>query len=118
MRLCLTRLVTLSRVASEVWRFRGVPLMERVDFKAVLQKGNRVQLPKLVRWGYKLESRQVLKVTVTLVGAWAGIETFYGRMDKSGRITIPKLTLKQLLSRRPDIQSLTGAVLEVRLEPA
>jgi bifunctional DNA-binding transcriptional regulator/antitoxin component of YhaV-PrlF toxin-antitoxin module len=38
-------------------------------------------------------------------------------MDKSGRITIPKLTLKQLGNRRPDV-SLTGAVMLVRLEPA
>ena len=31
-----------------------MPLTERVKFKTVLQKGNRVQLPKLVRWEYKL----------------------------------------------------------------
>lgn len=34
--------------------------------------GNRVQLPKLVRWRYKLESDKVLKVEVSVVGAWAG----------------------------------------------
>ena len=93
-------------------------LTERVDFKAVLQKGNRVQLPKLVRWRFKLETSQVLKVTVTAVNVFGGWETFYGRMDKSGRMTIPKLVLKQLQNRRRDIQSFTGAVFEVRLEPA
>jgi len=94
-----------------------VPLTERVDFKAVLQKGNRVQLPKLVRWRFKLESNQVLKVNVTAVNVFGGWETFYGKMDKSGRITIPKLVLKQVGSRRQDI-SLTGAVFMVQLEPA
>lgn len=94
-----------------------LPLIERVDFKAVLQKGNRVQLPKLVRWQFKLETSQILKVTVTAVNVFGGWETFYGKMDKSGRITIPRLVLKQLLSRRRDLQSLTGAVMEVRLEP-
>jgi len=95
-----------------------VPLTERVDFKAVLQKGNRVQLPKLVRWQFKLETSQVLKVTVTAVNVFGSWEAFFGKMDKSGRITIPKLALKQIQSRRRDLQSLTGAIMEVRVEPA
>lgn len=95
-----------------------MPLTERVEFKARLQKGNRVQLPKLLRWRFRLETSHALKVTVTAVNVFGGWETFYGRMDKSGRMTIPKLALKQLQNRRHDIQSLTGAVLEVRLEPA
>jgi len=32
-----------------------VPLTECVEFKTVLQRGDRVQVPKLVRWEYKLE---------------------------------------------------------------
>ena len=99
---------------------RGVallPLTERVEFKAILQKGNRVQLPKLVRWRFKLESNQVLKVSATAVNVFGGWETFYATMDKSGRITIPKLALKQLGSRRQDVV-LVGAMFLVRLEPA
>ena len=95
-----------------------MPLTERVDFKAVLQKGNRVQLPKLVRWQFKLETSQVLKVTVTAVNVFGSWEAFFGKMDKSGRITIPKLALKQIQSRRRELQSLTGAVMQVRVEPA
>ena len=95
-----------------------VPLTERVDFKATLQKGNRVQLHKLVRWQFKLETSQVLKVTVTAIKVFGGWETFYGRMDKSGRLTIPRLTLQLVLERMRGDPSLTGAVIEVRLEPA
>ena len=95
-----------------------MPLTERVDFKTRLQRGNRVQLPKLVRWRYKLESDQVLKVTVTVAGAWGGFETFYGKMDKSGRLTIPRLTLQLLLARMRGESSLAGAVMELRLAPA
>jgi len=95
-----------------------VPLTERMDFKATLQKGNRVQLPKLVRWRFKLETSQILKVTVTAVNVFGGWETFYGKMDKSGRLTIPKLALKQIQSRRRELQSLTGTIMEVRVEPA
>ena len=70
-----------------------MPLTERVDFKTRLQRGNRVQLPKVVRWRYKLESDQVLKVTMSIAGAWSGYETFYGKMDKSGHLTVRRLTL-------------------------
>jgi bifunctional DNA-binding transcriptional regulator/antitoxin component of YhaV-PrlF toxin-antitoxin module len=94
-----------------------LPLTERVEFKAVLQKGNRVQIPKLVRWRFKLETDQVLKVSVTVLNLFGGWETFYANMDKSGRITIPKLVLKQLGSLRKDV-NLVGAVLRVWLEPA
>ena len=42
-----------------------MPLTELVNFKTRLQRGNRIQLPKLVRWKYKLEQDQVLKVALT-----------------------------------------------------
>jgi hypothetical protein len=58
-----------------------------------------------------------LKVTVTAVTIFCGYETYYARMDKSGRITIPELMLKLLQDRTREKQSLTGAVMEVRLEP-
>ena len=95
-----------------------MPLTERMEFNAMLQKGNRVQLPKLVRWRFKLETSQILKVTVTAVNVFGSWETFYGKMDKSGRMTIPKLALRQLQSRRRDLQSLTGAIMQVRVEHA
>ena len=92
-----------------------MPLTGAVGFKAVLQKGNRVQVPKLVRWRFKLEQEQVLSVSVTPESVY-GWETFFARMDKSGRITVPKLML-ELLRNRVDKHSLVGAVLEVRLSP-
>ena len=110
----------VSRVKSRhVKMFGGlsVPLTERVDFKTRLQRGNRVQLPKLVRWRYKLESDQVLKVTVSVAGTWGGFEPFYGRMDKSGRLTIPRLTLQLLQARMRGEPSMTGTVMEVWLDP-
>jgi hypothetical protein len=36
-----------------------MPLTENVSFKTVLQRGNRVQVPKLVRWRFKMDSEQV-----------------------------------------------------------
>jgi len=96
----------------------NVPLAQKISFKTVLQKGNRVQVPKLVRRQFKLDTEQVLKVTVNAVNVWGSGQTFYARMDMSGRITITELTLKMLQDRTREKQSLTGAVMEVRLEPA
>ncbi len=95
----------------------GVPLAELVKFKVVLQRGDRFQLPRVVRWRFKLECDQVLKVTLMVVGGFGVWESFYARMDKSGRITIPKLTRQLLQSGARGEQGLAGAVLEVRLEP-
>jgi len=95
-----------------------LPLTRRVSFKAVLQKGNRVQVPKLVRWQFKMDSQQVLRARVKAVGSFSGGEGFYAKMSGGGRITLPKLTLNLLQNEGNDGKSLVGYVLEVQLEPA
>jgi hypothetical protein len=92
-----------------------LPLAEKVAFKTVLQKGNRVQVPKLVRWQFKMEPEQVLKVGVHLMDSWLARQYFYAKMRRDGRLLIPKLTLALL---QKDENSLVGYVLEVTLEPA
>jgi hypothetical protein len=92
-----------------------VPLTQKVSFKTMLQKGNRVQVPRVVRWQFKLDTEQVLKVTVTSVNVWSGWQTFYAKMNKSGRITVPKLQRELLRGKE---QELTGYAMEVTLEPA
>jgi hypothetical protein len=80
----------------------------------VLQRGNRVQVPRLFRWQYRMEANQVLKVNVRIAGSF-GNERFLARMTKDGRLTIPKLTLKLL--QEGEEKSLEGSVLEVTVEP-
>ena len=92
-----------------------MPLTQKVSFKTILQKGNRLQVPKLIRWQFKMETEQVLKVSVSAVNVWSGMQIFYTRMGKDGRITLPKL-MRELLQGRE--QSLIGYVMEVTLEPA
>jgi hypothetical protein len=36
-----------------------MPLATRVSFEVVLEKGNRLQIPKLIRWQFKMEQNQV-----------------------------------------------------------
>jgi hypothetical protein len=95
----------------------NMPLTQKISLKTVLQKGNRIQVPKLVRWQFKLDTEQALKVTVKAVNVWGSGQTFYAQMNKSRRITIRELTLKLLQDRTREKQSLTGAVMEACLEP-
>lgn len=65
-----------------------VPISENTWFHAKLQSGNCVQIPVLVRWKFKLEPSEVLKVKVSPVRS-RGSETFFARLQKGGRITVP-----------------------------
>ena len=68
------------------------PLTAVVTFKTRLQKGNRAQVPKLIRWSFKMDNEQVLKASVTVVNVWTGWQFFYAKMGRDGRIVVPKLT--------------------------
>ena len=94
-----------------------MPLTEAVTFTTRLQKGNRIQIPVLVRWRYRLEPVQVLRVTVHAVSLWGSQQTFHACMSAGGRITIPRLVRDMLTERKEERERVVGAVLEVRLEP-
>ena len=98
----------------------SLPLTEAVSFKTLLQKGNRVQVPKLVRWQFKMETTQVLKVTVKVETSEFSsvLESFYARMGGDVRFTVPWLALVLLQKRANAGKSLVGYVLEVTIEPA
>jgi len=65
-----------------------MPLTEKVQFLARLQKLNRVQIPVEVRWRYKLEAGELLKVEVQSVGGFV-YEDFVAKLLGDGRITVP-----------------------------
>ena len=64
----------------------NMPLTETVEFLARLQKYNRIQIPVEVRWRYKLEHGELLKVSVQPVGGlfvgglFVGGEEFIARL--------------------------------------
>jgi hypothetical protein len=92
-----------------------MPLTEKVSFTATLQRANTVQIPKLIRWRFKMESGQALKVGVNFFGMHRGWQFFYAKMRKDGRISVPKLVLSLLEDEKTN---LAGYALEVMLEPA
>jgi len=92
-----------------------MPLTEKVTFTAVLQKANTVQVPQAIRWRFKIESDQVLKLGVNFSALHKGWQFFYARMHKDGRISVPKLVLGLFGVEKA---GLAGSVVEVTLEPA
>jgi hypothetical protein len=92
-----------------------VPLDQKVTFPAIFEKGNRVQVPKVIMWQFKMEQTQLLKVGVSIKGT-LDFQYFYARMDKQGRLHIPKLTL--IIMAKEEKPNIAGQILEVKLEPA
>jgi len=92
-----------------------LPLTEKVTFKTMFQKGNRIQVPRRIRWRFKLDSEQVLKVSLSVVGLFTSWESFYAQMGKDGRITVPKIQRALLKDERT--QTLEHYIIKVTLEP-
>jgi len=94
-----------------------MPLTKKVTFETLLEKGSRLQIPKLIQRQFKMEQNQVLRVGVSPKRIWGvGPKFFYAKMDKQGRILIPKLTL--LLMANNENPNLEGCIFDVWLEPA
>lgn len=92
-----------------------MPLTRKVTFKTSVQKWGRFRVPRVVRWQFKLEASEVLKVTVGPVSLIGVRESFFGRMRRDGCVTVPAVVMALL---KKDQSSLEGYALEVTLEPA
>jgi len=89
-------------------------LNKKISFKIILKNG-RILVPILYRWQYKIESSQVLKVSINLAGDWSNKESFLAKIRKDGNITITKAVQSRL--KRKDL-NLKGCNMDVTLEPA
>jgi len=94
-----------------------MPLTRSVSFKVVIGKGNRIQIPTLIRWEFKLEPTQLLTVSVCLFGRGVN-ETFYTKMNKDGRITIPKINAEIIKTHLHKEETLSHYAFEITLRPA
>ncbi len=92
-----------------------MPLTEKVNFTAKLQTSNLVQIPKLIRWRFKMDSEQALKIGVNFMGMHKGWQFFYSKMRKDGRLTIPEMVMCFFEDKTT---SLAGHLLDVIIEPA
>ncbi len=81
-----------------------MPLNDKVVFDAQVNNQNRFQIPKLVRWQYKLESSQILKVTISVIGSFGESQSFLAKMRSDGRITIPRIAAVMLHLDSPELK--------------
>ena len=65
-------------------------VLEDVWFYGRLQRGNRIQVPVLVRWRFRLQAGEVLRVKVSDVGFGGRSVVFFARLQNGGRITVPR----------------------------
>ncbi len=89
-----------------------MPLTRVVNFKRPLERRNKVQVPKIIRWQFKMEPDQVLRIGITGLGK--GWEFFYGRMGKDGRIFIPKAVI---FGASGTLESQAGLLVTVSISP-
>jgi len=64
---------------------------------------------------YKLESSEILKVTVSIYIGYTKSESFFAKMYESGRIRIPDLTVALL---KNDKLNIDRCPITVKIEPA
>jgi bifunctional DNA-binding transcriptional regulator/antitoxin component of YhaV-PrlF toxin-antitoxin module len=94
-----------------------MPLTESVTFKTKLQRHNRIVVPMLFRWRFKMERGELLKANVRVFSSENyEEETFLAKTTSDGRLTIPKLTM-EILTQREE-KNITGVILEVTTSPA
>jgi bifunctional DNA-binding transcriptional regulator/antitoxin component of YhaV-PrlF toxin-antitoxin module len=93
-----------------------MPLTEFYAFKTKLERRNRIRIPKVLRWRYKMEPGETLKVSVRVFNSENyEKEAFFARMTSDGRLTLPRLAVQIMQQREEKI--LTGVILEVALSP-
>jgi len=94
-----------------------MPLTEPSTFKAKLENRNRILIPNLLRWRFKMEPDELLQAYVKVFDSENyEEEAFLAKMTCDGRLTIPKLTMEILKKREG--KNLSGAIMEVTISPA
>jgi hypothetical protein len=93
----------------------SMPLTRAVKFEAQVEKCSLFQVPKKIRWEFKLEPDQMLHVGVYAPQLFSGYHYFFAKMGKDGRIRVPRLVCVILKGKEP---TLGGFLIGVTLQPA
>jgi bifunctional DNA-binding transcriptional regulator/antitoxin component of YhaV-PrlF toxin-antitoxin module len=88
-----------------------LPRHDKIQFLALLQTENRIQIPIEVRQHLNLESGQFLRMKIQSINTWSvSAEEFFARLSSDGRITVPwEVRLKQKIK--------PGEIMRVFLQP-
>ena len=94
-----------------------MPLTGIETYKTKLQKNNRLIIPRQIRWRHKIESGELLRVTISPQQSdFFQKEEFFAKTSTDIRLTVPKLTI-QIIEEREG-RKLTSQVVEVTISPA
>jgi bifunctional DNA-binding transcriptional regulator/antitoxin component of YhaV-PrlF toxin-antitoxin module len=80
--------------------------MPAETFTAKIQASMRIQVPVLLRWKYKLGPGTILKVELTRTSPFRKTR-FYARLQRSGRLAIPKLVADTNELKKGDVVEAT-----------
>jgi len=80
----------------------------KIQFIAILQAENRIQIPIEIRQQYKLKPNQFLRGIISSKERWYKSEDFFARLSSDGRITVP-------WEIRRELQIKPGEMLRVQL---
>ena len=61
-----------------------MPLTEKVSFRDRLQRGNGIQVSKIVRWQFKMEPDQALKIDLNVVNVFSAGSSSTERWARTG----------------------------------
>ena len=73
-----------------------------------------MQIPKIIRYEFKLEPNQILKVGFSVPSQFRGWQFFYAKMENAGKMFIPKEILSHWYEEK---SHLPGCIVELTLEP-
>ncbi len=91
-----------------------MPLTRRITFKTTFHESRRIHVPKIMRVQFAIETCEVLKVTLSVVGSVSMRESFLAKMHKNGCVSVPPLVEALLKRSEPNLD---GCPIEVVLEP-
>jgi hypothetical protein len=92
-----------------------MPITEKITFKTKLTSEYRIKVPKNAIDHYKLETNQLLKITISVSTIWESPQTFLTKIRKDGKIRIPTLIMRIFESKKPNLE---GHIVNVTIEPA
>ncbi len=73
-----------------------MPLEKEENFLAKLQKGNRIQIPVVIRGMHKLKANEILGIEARSTKDAAYYRDFYAKVSNDGRFVIPKIIVEKL----------------------
>lgn len=84
---------------------------DQIQFLALLQAENRIQIPVEIRLHLKLETGRFLRIKIQPANSWStSTEEFFARLSSDGRITVP-------WEIRWKLESKPGQIMRIFLHP-